>query len=291
MRFLEEVLPDAECRLLLKEIFGYCLTPDISQQKFFMFEGTGGNGKGVVTTTLTRLLGADNVSALPINRFNAPHELGLTLGKLVNITSEMKEKDSIAEDLVKQFVGGDLLSFNPKFRETFSAKPTAKLILSTNERPMFTDRSDGIWRRLIILPFPVTIPEAKRDVYLNEKLGMELPGILNWAIEGMGSLYQRKRFQEPAVSIAARKEFQGESNAARMFLEETCQANPKGEVNTLELYKRYEQYCLDNGTRAMRSTNFYKEVSRVFPSVTRHRPRAGPGRPYTFKGIVISPPG
>lgn len=290
-QFLEHVLPDPESRALLQEIFGYCLTPNISQQKFFMFEGTGGNGKGVVTNILTRLLGPENVSALPVNRLGAPHELDVTLGKLVNITSEMKEKDVPAEDLLKQFVAGDRLHFNPKYQKTFTAKPTAKLILSTNERPLFTDRSDGIWRRLLILPFPITVSEGQRDVHLEGKLAPELPGILNWAIAGARALFGRGAFKEPRVSIEARRTFQRESNTARMFLEETCRADRPGEVDRKMLYQDYGEYCEENGVRPMRSTNFYKEVSRVFPGMHDYRPHGnGMSRPRVFKGIsIISP--
>jgi putative DNA primase/helicase len=290
-RVLGQVLPDPESRQLLQEMFGYCLTADISQQKFFMLEGSGGNGKGVVTNMLTRLLGPENVSALPVNRLGAPHELDVTLGKLVNITSEMKEKDIPAEDLLKQFVAGDRLHFNPKYQKTFTAKPTAKLILSTNERPMFTDRSDGLWRRLIILLFPITVPETQRDVHLEEKLAVELPGILNWAIRGARALYGRGAFLEPRVSIEARLTFQRESNNARMFLEETCRVDREGEVDRKKLYQSYGAYCEENGVRPMRSTNFYKEVSRVFPVVHDSRPHGkDSSRPRVFKGITIISP-
>lgn len=258
--FLGEILPDPESRALLQEIFGYCLTPDISQQKFFMFEGTGGNGKGVVTNVLSRVVGLENVSALPINRLGSTYELEVTQGKLVNIASEMKEKDVVAEELLKQFVGGDLLHFNPKFRNPYAARPTARLILSTNERPMFRDRSDGLWRRLIILPFPVTIPEDKRDIYLERKLAHELPGILNWALAGMASLYVRGAFQEPAASIAAKKEFQCESNNVRMFLSETCLDDERGTIDRQSLYAAYQEYCEKNGMRPLGSSHFYKEV-------------------------------
>src|SRR5262249_40607785 len=161
-----------------------------SQQKFFMFEGSGGNGKGVVTNSLTRVLGVENVSALSLHRFGGPHELVVILGKLVNITTELKASDKVAEHVLKQLTGSDAITFNPKYKEPFSAKPTAKIILVTNERPQFTDRSDGLWRRLIILPFPVTISEDRRNVHLEDELAAELPGILNWAIAGARSLYQ-----------------------------------------------------------------------------------------------------
>jgi len=288
-QFLEEILPDPGSRLLLQQIFGYCLTFDMSQQKFFMFEGSGGNGKGIVTNMVTRVLGAENVSALSLHRFGSPHELVVTLGKLVNITTELKATDKVAEHILKQFTGSDAITFNPKYKEPFSAKPTAKIILVTNERPQFTDRSNGLWRRLIILPFPVTIPEDRRNVHLEDELAAELPGILNWAIAGAYSLYQAGRFQEPAESIEAREAFKKESNPTAVFLSEHCQADPKGKVSTTRLYQAYKEYCDDNGYRPLNEGNFSKEVLRVFTGATKTRVRLPDGRPSFYTGLSISP--
>ena len=109
-------MPDPDCRLLLREIFGYCLTYDTSLQKFFLFEGVGANGKGVVLRILTILLGEANVSSLPLELFGASHGLESTLGKLANITSELGDMDRVAEGLLKQFTGEDSMYFNPKYR-------------------------------------------------------------------------------------------------------------------------------------------------------------------------------
>ncbi len=288
-RFLEQILPDEGSRLLLQQIFGYCLTYDLSQQKFFMFEGSGGNGKGVVTNILTRVLGSENVSALSLHRFGAPHDLVVTLGKLANITTELKATDKVAEHILKQFTGNDAITFNPKYKDPFSAKPTAKIILSTNERPQFTDRSDGVWRRLIIVPFSVTIPEEQRNVNLEEELAEELPGILNWAIQGAYSLYQAGRFHEPACSLEARTDFRRESNPAGLFLEEHCYVDSHGQVGTSQLYRLYQEYCGENGYMPLNAGNFKKEVLRNFKGVQEIRQRGAGGYCRFYSGMSISP--
>ena len=133
--FLGQVLPDPESRQLLQEIFGYCLTYDTSQQKFFMFEGNGANGKGVVLRVLTLLLGVKNISSLPLESFSEKHDLVVTCGKLVNLTSEVGDLDKVGEGLLKQFTCEDMMHFNPKYYPPFSTKPTARLIVATNVRP------------------------------------------------------------------------------------------------------------------------------------------------------------
>jgi putative DNA primase/helicase len=288
--FLEEVLPDEESRRLLQEIFGYCLTPDTSQQKFFMFEGTGGNGKGVVTNILCRLLGFENVSALPLSRFGGCHDLTVLLGKLVNISSELKTADRVAETVLKRLTGNDAEYFNPKYKPSFSAKTTTRLILSTNERPMFTDRTDAVWRRLIILPFPTTIAEEDRDINLEEKLALELPGILNWTIEGNQSLATRGQFAVPQASAEALGEFRIESNSIALFVDQKCTLTPGTYTPTQELFQSYRAYCTAHGHAPFSTVNFARDIKRL-PGVERTRRAIGGSKPWVYTNITISPPG
>jgi len=286
--FVTEVLPDLEARQLLQQIFGYCLTYDTSHQKFFMFEGSGGNGKGVTTDILIRLLGEANVSSLPLESFGGTHDLVTTLGKLVNITSDIGELERAAEGMLKQFTGEDLMHFNPKYRQTFSAKATARLILSTNIRPPFRDRSEGLWRRLIILPFPTTIPKDRINRNLKEELAEELSGIFNWAVEGARSLRTQGHFVEPEGSRVAKEEFKRETSSARLFLEETCEQDPTGSVSKKSLYEKYKDFCEERGYKPLNEHNFAQEVRRVFPDVSITRAWAEDhSRPRVYQGIKV----
>ena len=289
LKFLEEVLPDPKCRQLLCEIFGYCLTYDTSLQKFFVFEGTGANGKGVVLRILTRLLGETNVSSLPLELFGASHGLETTLGKLVNITSELGDANRVAEGFLKQFTGEDQMQFNPKYRASFSAKPTAKLIIATNVRPPFRDRSEGLWRRLILLPFPISVPDEKRNPYLTNELIAELPGIFNWAIKGACDLRRRQRFEEPIVCVDARKEFRRETNPAQIFLEERCILDADHEETTLWVYSAFQEFCKQHGYHPIRESNFGKQMKVVCPRVKRvRRSKDLDGRrDYVYRGIRL----
>lgn len=287
--FLIEILPDAASRLLLREIFGSCLTNDISWQKFFLFEGIGANGKGVVMIILTKMLGEANVSSIPLELFADTHGLEVTLGKLANIVSEIGELDRVAEGKLKQFTGGDLMHFNPKYKLPFSAKATAKLIIATNVRPQFRDRSDGLWRRLILLPFPISIPEMNQNRYLAEELAEELPGIFNWAVEGYRALCQRGHFLEPEVCRTAKDEFRRESNPAAMFLQEHCLYDPKTQSVTTVVYGDYERFCIKHGYKPLNDVNFGKIVRRIFPQVTRVKLSGTrhSRRPYIYRGLRL----
>lgn len=285
--FLEEILPDEASRRLLQQIFGYCLTFDLRYQKFFMFEGTGGNGKSVVTSILRRLVGIHNVSSLPLSRFNDKHGLVSTFGKLVNITGELREKDKFAEDLLKQATGGDPMTFEPKYKEAFSAPFTAKIILCTNERPAFTDRSNGVWRRLIVLPFPISIPPDKQDPDLEERLAAELPGVLNWAVQGAIALHKAGQFEEPQASKEALSSFKEQANPALGFFNECCRLDPKASIGTRTLYRRYKEDMQDRGYKHMNEGNFTKEVLSL-RGVEKGRTLQGGSYVHIYRGISLA---
>ena len=190
-----------------------------------------------------KLLGQQNVSSLPLEKFSDSHGLETTLGKLVNIVTDVGEIDKVSEGMIKQFTGGDHMFFNPKFKQGFSAKPTAKLIFSTNTRPPFRDRSEGIWRRMLLAPFAVTIPLEEQNPNLAEELTQELSGIFNWAVDGYRSLLQRGHFAEPDQCRKAKNEYRLETNPARAFLKESCEAMADATVLCDDLYFGYDSYC------------------------------------------------
>jgi P4 family phage/plasmid primase-like protien len=199
--FLERNLEgDAERIMLLQEWFGYCVTPDTSQQKFLLVEGEGANGKSVVCAAQEATLGSDNCSDVPLELFGHRFQLEATLGKLANIASEVGELDKAAEGYLKSFTSGDPMQFERKHKPSFSATPTARLVLATNNRPRFSDKSTGVWRRMILMPFHVKIEDddPSRVTGMDKPWWWvesgELPGIFKWALDGLRRLIEQGRF-------------------------------------------------------------------------------------------------
>ena len=284
-RFIEEVLPDPDSRRLLQEIFGYCLTYDLSQQKFFLFLGDGGNGKGVITRIMRMLLGDENVSTVPLTQLGKRFYLVGTMGKLVNFCNEVDNARDLDEAIIKQFTGEDPMQFERKYKEVFSALPTAKLIISGNAWLPFRDRSEGMWRRFVPLHFPVNIPEARQNKNLRQDLLPELSGIFNWAVEGLCRLRQQDRLTMPATSQALIGQFRLEANNALRFLEESTVQATNGHVGTVELYTRYKQWCETNGHPALDHNEFVREVTRKYPNATKGR--RGPHKLMAFIGVSL----
>ena len=93
----------------------------------------------------------------------------------------------------------DLLSTSQLFQDFLAQRRYLRNVTaSTNNRPPIADRSEGMWRRMCYLQHRMTVPVERQDARLAEKLKGELPGTLNWALEGRERLYRMKRFTEPS---------------------------------------------------------------------------------------------
>jgi len=230
-KFLEEVIPNPELRDLLQEIGGYCLLPDTRFHKFFILLGIGANGKGVFIDVMSAVLGKRNVCTIPMSRFGERFSLFPLTQCLLNAVAEMPIADSstkgprVAEDKLKAIVSGDKIDVERKNVDIICARATAKLIYGTNDLPVFRDRSNGIRRRLIIVPFERDIPERERDsLFAKHIADTELSGVLNWMLVGLQRLLARVTHAGIAVDRASLESIRaGLLEKIDGVLEITCQ--------------------------------------------------------------------
>ncbi len=283
-QFVAKVLPAADDRRLLQEMFGYCLVPDTSMQKFFLLEGRGSNGKSVTTNVLAELLGPNNVSSVPLEEFGDSFGLETTVGKLANIVSEINDPSKIPEGIVKKVVGGEHITINRKHLRAIQVKPTARLIVTTNELPQFRDQSDGMSRRLVPLRFGVCIPIEQQDPHLVDKLCLELPGIFRWAVEGLKRLRARGQFELTEASQAMVEEMRPDLPSAQQFLRVACEADPNGWVSTEALYSAYLAWCGDFSVRPDARSRFGQKIGWEFKGAEQRREPSG-RRAYGYGGI------
>lgn len=275
IKFLKQVQPDKSVRRLLQEWFGYNLVYETNQEKMMIFEGPGANGKTVVCTALREVLGGENVSAVSLEAFDPRRTFVLTatLGKLANIVGELSEIDKAAEGLLKNIITGTEMTFERKFGAPFEAKPTVRLTWSTNQLPTFRDRSNGIWRRLICIPFRVIIPEGLQNKNLQlsswwQSSG-ELAGIFNWSLKGLIRLKDRGYFKEPSVCRQYKKEYREDSNPAGAFLKSRCQESASEKIGCGQLYSQYRDFAIKNGNHPLSAMQFAREVKKEFPKVQK----------------------
>jgi P4 family phage/plasmid primase-like protien len=291
---------DEDCIDLLQEWAGYLLTGSNEYQRFLALEGEGGNGKSVYFAGLTAMLGIPNVSHVAMENFGGRFDLASTIGKAANISGDVGEIDSMAEGILKMFTGGDVMQFDRKNLPPISVRPTAKLMMSFNGRPRIKDRSQGLWRRMLLVPFNRSIPSDRivrgMDNWRWWLDSGEVPGMLLWAIAGLDRLRSNGEFTKSEKSMAAIENYQIEENSARQFLMDevdwldadllqTEKEKPEAQqcgVDCETLYSLYRQWCIVHGNRAMNNKNFGKEVKRVFGDL-RVRVSNGTHRPYFYR--------
>jgi P4 family phage/plasmid primase-like protien len=206
---------------------------------------------------------------VPLEGFSQRFAMAETLGKLANLCPEVGEIDRTCEGVLKSYISGDSMFFEKKGKDPFTARPTARLVIATNNIPRFADRSEGIWRRLLIVPMNVVIPPAERTPGMDkeEHWAAELPWILNWALEGLRRLRCIGwRFPQPEACRVALEEHRLESDPARSFLLEHYSACPDGEpVPAAELYSHYQLWCTQNGHRnPLNNIIFGRQIRRMF---------------------------
>lgn len=253
--FLDRVMGSNE-RLItfLQRAVGYSLTGHTNEQILLLLYGVGANGKSTFLETLRAIL-ADYSAITDFNTFmkrdseGARNDLARLVGTRLVSAVEAEAGKPLAEALVKQLTGGDTITARFLFKEYFDFKPQFKIWLAANHKPNVRGSDHGIWRRIRLVPFTVTIPEAERDPRLTQKLVGELPGILAWAVRGCVA-WRRHGLSMPPEVLAATASYREEMDRFGGFFEEVCVVEDGAIVTAKELYEAYQRWCEANGERA-----------------------------------------
>jgi len=283
---------DPEKLKVLQEWAGYVLTPDTGEQKFLILEGEGSNGKSVYVAAVTAMLGEDNVSTVPLEVFGERFARAETLGKLLNAAADCGELDKVAEGYLKPFTSGDRMFFDRKGVPGLNCRPTARLMVAVNQRPRFSDRSRGIWRRMKLIKFDVEITREKRIKGLDKieywQRSGELPGILNWALRGLARLRAQGDFTECESENQEIEDYKEEVNPARSFLNQYVEESDSGAIPSALIYSIYKTWCGENGYHPLAERSFGKEVKRKFPKINRRKMGNRQHRFWEYYGIQFS---
>lgn len=265
-QFIKEVTcEDLSQAKLLQQIAGYCLTTDTTFAKAFIFFGMGANGKSMYTRILTKIVGRDNVSNLNLSTITRQFGVVGLVGKKLNLIDEISG-NYFESNVIKGIISGERMAAEVKYRpDPLEFTPTVKLMFSVNELPKINDTTPGLYRRFIIVPFDRSF-EAKPDLQLEAKLTEELPGILNWAIEGLKSLQADGRFNETERNFEVMRTFKSDNSPVVEFINNYYEATPVGEENKYsmavsDLYTQYRGYCLDHGYKPKAMANFSRELA------------------------------
>lgn len=303
-RYMKELEFQQDTNDRLQEWFGYCLVPDIRIEKCLFLHGDGGNGKSVYLETVTKVL-EGNCSAVEPQETTERFQLIRIRGKLVNCCADISTQKVFSEKF-KNIVSGELVESDVKHKSPIAFRPFARHLFSANKLIATKDRSYGFFRRFDILSFHKKFDDATKDIGLKARIWKnELPGVFNWALEGLIRLRRNKFRMTPSAEFAAAHDtFKRESNPVQMFIEECCtpidlayleQTGLTGDlwqsytvdnsVSCRQFREAYVVYCQEGGYRALSDIKLGKDVKRL--GFERKRRSVVGQRCYYFSGIKL----
>ena len=251
MSFLNKVLPDLERQNILAEYLGYIfIQPSVFKpEKTLFLYGTGANGKSVLYEIVKALLGAENISNYSIQSLtdSTGYFRANLANKLVNYASEINGK--METSYFKQLVSGEDIEARLPYCPPFILKNYAKMIFNGNTLPKEVEHTNAYFRRFLIIPFDVTIPEEEQDRDLPQKIiQSELAGVFNWVLVGLERLLNQRKFSKCDAAERTVKEYKKDSDTVQLFLEdENYKPDLQNPIPLKDLHSIYKSYCLDNG--------------------------------------------
>lgn len=244
-----------ELPAFMQRLAGYWLTGLTDPPYLAVLYGVGANGKTTLVETISHVMG-DYASTAPRGLLAAKHgndpakELAALHGKRLVVTSETTEVGRLDEELIKAMTGSDRITARRLYKDYFTFDPTHKLALLTNHKPIVRGQDEGIWRRLLLVPFDEVIPKREQDLTLKDKLQREAPGILAWMVKG-AQAFLKSGITLPKVVTDATSAYRSESDVIGAFIAEECEVDSSAQVPSSQLYLVYDRWCADNGERAL----------------------------------------
>lgn len=264
-------------------ICGLCLIGKVYVESMIIAYGDGRNGKSTFWNVIYKVLGSysGNISAdaLTVNcKRNVKPEMAELKGKRLIIAAELQEGMRLNTSVVKQLCSTDPIFAEKKFKAPFSFEPSHTLVLYTNHLPKVSASDDGTWRRLIVIPFQAKI-QGQEDIknytqYLIDNAG---GAVLSWLIEGaMKVVAADFKVDRPQCVLDAIGAYREGNDWLGSFIDDCCDVDASYQEKSGELYKRYREYCIENGEYVRSTTDFYGALEQ-----------AGFKRKKTNKGVIV----
>ena len=259
-KYLDEVLPEKELQDIVAEFFGYIFTKGLKMEKAMLLYGSGANGKSVLFDIMNALLGKENISNFSLSNLLEEHNRALIAYKLLNYGSEINATKT--RDEFKNLVSTEPIQARLKYGNSFTMENYAKLAFNCNELPKDFDHQNAYFRRLLIIPFRVTIPEANQDKTLADKIiKTELAGVFNWIIDGLKRLLKTNKFTESQIVKDTLENYKRESDSVACFIAENSYKPSSSDYYLLkDLYGQYRAFCLEDGASPLKKLNFKRRL-------------------------------
>ena len=248
LTFLNQVWPDDQESIdSLQEMFGYILSGDTRQQKFFNIIGPRRSGKGTINKVLVSLLGQHNTVAPELGELGDSFGLQPWLGKLLASFTDARAPDRNRSAVVGQLlriVGGDTITVNRKNKEAWNGYLPTRIVIYSNEALQLTENSNALTGRMVVLKMSNSF-YGKEDTDLSHKLESELGGIFNWAIEGLTRRIERGGyFLQPKSGEVYLELMQEIGNVLGSFADEALEFDATTYVTKDDVFRCYKHWAI-----------------------------------------------
>ena len=249
---------DKEIRNLIEEILGHTIMINNFPHKIFVLSGSGNNGKSTFVEMLTAF--ANNLSShIDITGFEDGTQVVSLIGKIINIADDIDPNYLEKTKVLKTMASGNTITVRAIYSQPVTIKNTATLVFTCNEVPVFKDKTEGIKRRLIIIPFENKVVNKIYD--LDKLLSSENAKsyILRLALDGVNRILTNHMELSKSKKVEdTLREYYIESDSVLGFLEEY-----EGEIDntsTIELYNMYDFYCIQNNIKPQSKNKFTRAI-------------------------------
>lgn len=254
----------ADMRTVVEEILGHILLVNRFPHKIFFLTGNGANGKSTFVEMITKWTG-ELSSHIDISNFDDGTSLASLVGKLVNVADDVDAIYLEKSKNLKTMASGNTVGARAIYSQPITIKNTASLIFTANEPPVFKDKSDGIGRRLVIIPFENKVKE--RIYNLDELLSTDNAKsyLLNLALKGVKRILDNKlEISESDTITGATKQYYIDNDSVLAYLNEypAINNNPVSSV-----YESYEEFCEDSNLKAISRTKFSRRLATLGYSI------------------------
>lgn len=281
VEFLEDIFDHNKKLIkLMQQIFGYTFSyGDVKMHKLFYFYGAGRNGKGVLAKILTDLHGKQNVSAIFLDELSNRFSTSNLVGKVLNISPEGKQSLLLDTALIKSLTAGDSVMIEKKYQNAYSAKLSTKFIVLSNYALRTDDDSYGFLERIVPIPFLKKYTElpydgirkegvSYQDPHLYEKLKEELPGIFNWAMEGLRDLQEHDWALTECTEVKElRQQFALQNKPVRLFFRSCIEVVSEDvAIKSSDITNAFNRWTRNNNIPSLgfgNAAEFHQEFRKV----------------------------
>jgi len=280
-----------EKKLMLQQFCGYLLSSSMLYDKAMFLVGDGGNGKSTFVDTISMIIGRESTSHIDLESLYSTFGMHGLIGKRLNVIEEV-HGNYYQSNKLKKLISGEKVTIDIKYKPQFSFRPQAKFMFAVNIMPRVDDTSTATERRICAVVFGNNFRDNPNTQLRSENglLAHELPGILNWMLEGAKILKEKKNFIVTKEQLELLREYRQENSSVEGFIGE-CLEFAEGEtISARELYEEYKQYCLKDGRKFKANLAFTKEMKAYGH---RHRkfqfiPREHGHDTATFEGVNLN---